>query len=60
MKIKDFTEKLGELDIKEMGIIIQFIGMVALMNDEDAKIAIDFFELLDKKIDENYIKRKKK
>ena len=59
MKIKDITEKLGELEVEELGIIGKFLILVALMKSEDAKITTDFFQLVDKKIDENFVKKKK-
>ena len=58
MKVKDITDKLGELEVEELAIIIKFLSLIALMNPEDEKIAIDFFQLMDKKFDENFTKKK--
>lgn len=60
MKVKEILNKLGKLESSELLLILQFIGIVADLPKEDQKVISDLFELLEKKIDENFIKKPKK
>ena len=59
MKVKDLLDKIGKLSLDELTIITNFLILVVSLNIEDQKTVQELFELLDKKIRENFIKKKK-
>ena len=59
MKVKDLLDKIGKLSLDELAILTNFLLLVVSLNKEDQKTIQELFELLDKKIRENFIKKKK-
>lgn len=59
MKVKDLIDKIGKLSLDELAILTNFLILVVSLDIEDQKTIQELFELLDKKIRENFIKKKK-
>lgn len=59
MKIKEMMDRFGEMDVSEAGTFLKFMGLVIELDEGDQKIIADLFELLGKKIGENFVRKKK-
>lgn len=59
MKVKELLNKFKEMEVEDLTILLQFIEIISNLSKEEQEVVEKLFNILEKAIDKNFVRRKK-